>query len=108
MAEGFHVFPEDIDASGKKLLDLGQKLAGDIDSFRAQTEALTGAFGDDDLGSTIAEVYQAATEQIFENYHDNAEGFSDIGQGLQETAEHYGQVDTDNQDALNRLLEGMA
>jgi hypothetical protein len=108
MGAGFHVFPDDIGASAKKLLGLGQSLVGDIDSFRAQTEALTSAFGNDDLGSAIAMIYQVASEAAFDSFHDNAEGLSEIGQGLQTMAEHYSQIDLANKDSFHQIMGGLA
>ncbi len=108
MGEGFQVFPDDIGASAKKLLESGQSLVGDIDSFRAQAEALTSAFGDDDLGSAIATIYQVASEAAFESFHDNAAGLNEIGQELKTMAEHYSQIDLANQDSLHKLMGGLA
>lgn len=103
MGEGFHVFPDDITTSADKLLGLGQSLGGDIDSFRAQTEALAGAFGDDDLGSTLAGIYQVAADAAFDSFHDNAEGLSEIGQALRTMADQYNQIELANSDVLDQF-----
>jgi hypothetical protein len=108
MGDGFQVFPDDIGASARKLCELGQSLGGDVDSFRAETEALTSAFGDDDLGSAIATIYQVASEAAFESFHDNAEGLGEIGQELQGMAEHYSEIDVAHQDSLRQLMGEMA
>ncbi|MER5389860.1 hypothetical protein [Saccharopolyspora sp. NPDC002686] len=107
MAEGFQVFPDDIGASAGKLLEIGQSLGSDIDSFQAQTESLTSGFGDDDLGSAIATIYQAASEAAFESFHDNAEGLGEIGQELQAMAEEYSQIDVAHQEAFQQLMGRM-
>lgn len=108
MGDGFQVFPDDIGASGKKLLGIGQSLNGDINSFRTQTDALTSAFGNDDLGSAIATIYQVASEAAFESFHDNAEGLNEIGKELHAMAEHYSQIDLANKDSLHKLMGGLA
>lgn len=108
MGAGFHVFPEDIGASAKRLQGLGQSLAGEIDSFRAQTEALTSAFGNDDLGSALGSIYQVASEAAFDSFHDNAQGLGEIGHGLHSMAEGYSQLDTVGKDSFHKLLGGLA
>lgn len=108
MGTGFQVFPDDIGASANELLGLGKSLTGDIDSFQAQTEALTNAFGNDDLGSAIGMIYQVASEAAFESFHDNAEGLSEIGQGLQTMAQDYSQIDLANKDSFQQIVGGLA
>lgn len=108
MGAGFHVLPDDIGASAKKLIGTGQSLAGDINSFRAQTDALTSAFGNDDLGSALGEIYQVASEAAFESFHDNADGLSAIGHGLQSMADLYSQIDLAHKDSLQQIMEGLA
>lgn len=107
MGAGFHVFPDDMGASAKKLVDAGQSLAGDIDSFRSQTDALTSGFGNDDLGSAISSIYQVASEAAFDSFHDNASGLNKIGSQLQDMASHYSDIDGANGDMLGELMGGL-
>ncbi|MEV4643856.1 hypothetical protein [Saccharopolyspora sp. NPDC049357] len=68
---------------------------------------MTSAFGDDDLGSALATIYQVASEAAFESFQDNAQGINEIGQELQGMAEHYSQIDVANQETLHKLMGGM-
>jgi hypothetical protein len=108
MGEGFQVFPDDIGASAQRLIGLGRSLGDDIDSLRARTEALTSAFGNDDLGSAIGTIYQVASEAAFDSFHDNADGLGEIGQGLRAMAEHYRQTDQANADSFGHIAGGLA
>jgi uncharacterized protein YukE len=108
VAGGFQVNPEDIGKSAKSLLSAGQSLAGDVAAFQSQTAALNHAFGDDDLGSALGMIYEAASQAAFDCFHDNAEGIKEIGQNLQAMADTYSEIDSAHRDSLQQLLGGLA
>ncbi|MEO6090448.1 MAG: DUF6317 family protein [Umezawaea sp.] len=92
-----------IGGSAEQLLGMGDALAKEVESFRSQAEAVTGAFGGDTLGSALGMIYQIVSEAAFESFADNAEGLSEIGDNLQGMADDYSTVDTDNSDMFRDL-----
>lgn len=106
MPEGFQVFPDEMGESGKKMLETGESLSGDIEKFRSETDALTSGFGDDDLGSAIAEIYGVASEAAFESFESNAEGVNTAGQEVQGMAKDYGEIDAANNDSFQQVNGG--
>ncbi|MEY8039551.1 PE domain-containing protein [Saccharopolyspora cebuensis] len=108
MAAGFNVHPEDMGKAADELADTGQTLSRDITAFQAETAALGDAFGDDDLGSALAGIYQVASEAAFESFHDNAGRLKEIGENLRSMADEYAEIDTANQDSFQQLVGGMA
>ncbi|MGI5500716.1 WXG100 family type VII secretion target [Lentzea sp. CA-135723] len=105
---GMEVSAEMIGGSAKQILGTGDSLAGEVAAFRSQVEALTGAFGGDELGSALGTIYQIVSEAAFESFEDNADGLTEIGQNLQAMADDYTAVETANQNSFQQLLGDQA
>ncbi|MFD4638304.1 WXG100 family type VII secretion target [Lentzea sp. NPDC058436] len=101
---GMEVSAEMIGGSAKEILGTGDSLTSDIAAFRSQVEALTGAFGGDELGSALGTIYQIVSEAAFESFEDNADGLAEIGHNLQGMADDYSAVETANQGTFQQLL----
>ncbi|WNV87849.1 hypothetical protein [Umezawaea sp. Da 62-37] len=97
-----------ISGSADQLLGMGDSLGQEVESFRSQAEAVTGAFGGDTLGSALGMIYQIVSEAAFESFADNAEGLGEIGQNLQNMAADYTTVDNDNSDMFRDIQGGLS
>ncbi|MFD5828013.1 WXG100 family type VII secretion target [Lentzea sp. NPDC060358] len=101
---GMEVSTEMIGGSAKEILGTGDSLTSDIATFRSQTEALTGAFGGDELGSALGTIYQIVSEAAFESFEDNADGLAEIGHNLQGMADDYDAIEAFNRDSFQQIM----
>ncbi|HEX7305387.1 hypothetical protein [Lentzea sp.] len=104
---GMQVNAEMIGGSAQQILGTGDSLTGDIAAFRSQVDALSGAFGGDELGSALGTIYQMVSEAAFESFEDNADGLAEIGRNLQGMADDYTTVETANQGMFQELTGGL-
>lgn len=105
---GMQVSTEAIGGSAKEILGTGDSLTGEIGAFRSQVEALTDAFGADELGSALGTIYQIVSEAAFESFEDNADGLAEIGTTLQGMADEYTAVEAANQQSLQQVMGDLA
>ncbi|MET9224556.1 hypothetical protein [Lentzea sp. NPDC003310] len=105
---GMEVSAEVIGGSAKEILGTGDSLTGDIAAFRSRVEALSDAFGGDELGSALGTIYQIVSEAAFESFEDNADGLAEIGHNLQGMADEYTAVEIANQTSFQQLMGDQA
>jgi hypothetical protein len=89
MSDGLEVDPAKMREAAGGIHTATNDLQGQFAGFQQELAAQSDAFGDDDLGSLIAAVYQAIHELAFGSYDDNAGAMKDHVQSVHALAGAY-------------------
>jgi hypothetical protein len=97
------VDPEQLLQSAQQISQGAQQIGQLFDQLSSQLDSFGECWGNDDIGSLIGMVYTAIKEVAVEAFKSNVQEILDYGQGIQEMAQQYLQVDQSGEDIFKNL-----